>query len=192
MTILGQTIAMIVFVWFCMKYIWPPMMMALDERRKAIGDGLAAAEQGQQDLVAAQKQFEQTVSKASRMKGRAGDNLLGLLERRLDNVVYRLGFTTSRSEARQLLKHGHFLVNGRKATIPSFVVKPGMKVSVRPKSQEIARIAGALETLEGRSVPQWLETDKEAFEGTVKALPQREDITLPIEEQLIVELYSRY
>jgi len=139
-----------------------------------------------------EKQFEQTVSKASRMKGRAGDNLLGLLERRLDNVVFRLGFTTSRSEARQLLKHGHFLVNGRKTTIPSFVVKPGMKVSVRPKSQEIARIAGALETLEGRSVPQWLETDKEAFEGTVKALPQREDITLPIEEQLIVELYSRY
>jgi small subunit ribosomal protein S4 len=139
-----------------------------------------------------EKQFEQTVAKASRMKGRAGDNLLGLLERRLDNVVFRLGFTTSRSEARQLLKHGHFLVNGRKTTIPSFVVKPGMKVSVRPKSQEIARIAGALETLEGRSVPQWLETDKEAFEGTVKALPQREDITLPIEEQLIVELSSRY
>ncbi len=139
-----------------------------------------------------EKQFSATVHKATSMKGRAGDNLLALLERRLDNVVFRLGFATSRNEARQLLKHGHFTVNGRKATIPSFSVKPGMKIGVREKSREIARIMGALETLEDASLPGWLELDKPDFEGTVKAMPVREDITLPIEEQLIVELYSRY
>ena len=139
-----------------------------------------------------EKQFSATVTKATGMKGRAGDNLLSLLERRLDNVVFRLGFATSRNEARQLLKHGHFKVNGRKATIPSFLVKPGMKVEVREKSREIARIVGALETLEVRALPSWLELDKDNFEGTVKSMPVREDITLPIEEQLIVELYSRY
>jgi small subunit ribosomal protein S4 len=126
------------------------------------------------------------------MKGRAGENLLALLERRLDNVVFRLGFATSRAEARQLVRHGHFLVNGRKTTIPSLLTKPGMRIELREKSKNVVRIVGALETLEGRSLPQWLEIDKEAFAGTVKANPVREDITLPIEEQLIVELYSRY
>lgn len=139
-----------------------------------------------------EKQFAATVHKATRMKGRAGENLLALLERRLDNVVFRMGFATSRAEARQLVKHGHFLVNGRKTTTPSFLVKPGMKIVVREKSQEVARVVGALETLESRAVPGWLEIEKEQFVGTVTALPQREDITLPIEEQLIVELYSRY
>ncbi len=139
-----------------------------------------------------ENQFAQTVHRATRMKGRAGDNLLALLERRLDNVVFRMGFATSRAEARQLVRHGHFLVNGRKATVPSMLLKPGQKVTLREKSREVARIVGALETLEGRAVPQWIEIDKQAFEGTVKALPAREDITLPIEEQLIVELYSRY
>jgi small subunit ribosomal protein S4 len=138
-----------------------------------------------------EKQFAQTMRRAARMKGRAGENLLIMLERRLDNVVYRLGFATSRAEARQLVRHGHFLVNGRKAYTPSIVLKPGAKITVREKSRKIARIAGALETLEGRSVPQWLETEKENFEGAVKAMPTREDITLPIQEQLIVELYSR-
>jgi small subunit ribosomal protein S4 len=138
-----------------------------------------------------EKQFAATMSKASRLKGRAGENLLILLERRLDNVVFRMGFATSRAEARQLVKHGHFTVDGRKAMTPSILVKPGAKVQVREKSRKIARIAGALEALEGRSVPQWLETDKDAFAGTVKGMPTREDITLPIQEQLIVELYSR-
>jgi len=138
-----------------------------------------------------EKQFESTMTKASSMKGRAGENLLVLLERRLDNAVFRLGFATSRAEARQLLRHGHFLVNGRKATIPSMLVKPGNKITLREKSREIARIVGALEALEGKAVPQWLEVEKDSFEGTVKAMPTREDITLPIEEQLIVELYSR-
>jgi len=139
-----------------------------------------------------EKQFADTVTRASRMKGRAGDNLLQLLERRLDNVVFRLGFATSRNEARQLLRHGHFLVNGRKTTIPSYLTKPGTLITLREKSREVTRIVGALETLEGRSVPQWLEVDKDNFAGSVKSLPTREDVTLPIEEQLIVELYSRY
>ena len=138
-----------------------------------------------------ERQFAQTMERASAMRGRSGENLLMLLERRLDSVVFRMGFATSRAEARQLVRHGHFLVDGRKATIPSILLKPGSKVTVRERSRQVARIAGALETLEGRSVPRWLETDKDKFEGTVKAMPTREDITLPIQEQLIVELYSR-
>jgi len=138
-----------------------------------------------------EKQFAQTMSRASRMKGRAGENLLVLLERRLDNVIFRMGFSTSRAEARQLVRHSHFLVNGRRASIPSMVVKPGAVISVAEKSRKIARIAGALETLESRSVPQWVEINKEDFEGTVKSLPVRGDITMPIQEQLIVEWYSR-
>jgi small subunit ribosomal protein S4 len=138
-----------------------------------------------------EKQFALTMKRAARMKGRAGENLLILLETRLDSVVFRMGFCTSRAEARQLVRHGHFLVNGRKGTIPSMQLKPGTKVIVAEKSRKVARIAGALETLEGRSVPQWLEIDKEKFEGMVKSLPARDDITMPIQEQLIVELYSR-
>jgi small subunit ribosomal protein S4 len=138
-----------------------------------------------------ERQFASTMKKATAMRGRSGENLLMLLERRLDSVVFRMGFATSRAEARQLVRHGHFVVNGRKATIPSMTLRLGSKVTVREGSRQVARIAGALETLEGRSIPRWLETDKERFEGTVKALPSRDDITLPIQEQLIVELYSR-
>jgi small subunit ribosomal protein S4 len=138
-----------------------------------------------------EKQFASTMKRASRMRGRAGENLLILLERRLDNVVFRMGFATSRAEARQLVRHGHFLVNGRRASTPSMLLKTGAKVEVLEKSRKVARIVGSLEALEGRSVPTWLEIDKGNFAGTVKALPTREDITLPIQEQLIVELYSR-
>jgi small subunit ribosomal protein S4 len=138
-----------------------------------------------------EKQFERTMDRASSMKGRAGENLLVLLERRLDNVVFRLGFATSRAEARQLVKHGHFHVNGKKASIPSMLVRPGDVVVLREKSQKVERISAALEALEGKSVPQWLDIDKTNFAGSVKALPVREDITMPIQEQLIVELYSR-
>jgi small subunit ribosomal protein S4 len=137
-----------------------------------------------------EKQFARTMASATRLRGPTGENLLSLLERRLDNVIFRLGFATSRAEARQLVRHGHFLVNGKRASIPSMLLKPGAKITVREKSTKMTRIAGALEALEGRSVPQWLEMDKDAFEGTVKAMPAREDITLPIQEQLIVELYS--
>jgi len=139
----------------------------------------------------AESQFRGTMDDASHMRGRAGENLLVLLERRLDNVVFRLGFATSRAEARQLVRHGHFLVNGRKTNVPSFRVKPGTRVTLGVASRQIARITEALEALERRSLPGWLELDKEAFTGTVKAMPTREDITMPIQEQLIVELYSR-
>jgi small subunit ribosomal protein S4 len=138
-----------------------------------------------------EKQFRATMGRASRMRGRAGENLLGLLELRLDNVVFRLGFATSRSEARQLVRHGHFEVNGRRVTIPSFRVKAGSRIVLREKSREVARIAEALEAVERRSIPGWLELEKEQFEGVVKALPTREDLQMPIQEQLIVELYSR-
>jgi small subunit ribosomal protein S4 len=138
-----------------------------------------------------EKQFRSTFDKASHMKGRTGENLLMLLERRLDNVIYRLGYVTSRAEARQLVKHGHFLVNGKRAHTPSILVKPGWTIEVRDRSKKVERISGALETLEGRAVPQWLEIEKDQMKGTIKAMPQREDLTLPIDEQLIVELYSR-
>ncbi|MFP6641606.1 MAG: 30S ribosomal protein S4, partial [Myxococcota bacterium] len=138
-----------------------------------------------------EKQFRSTFHRAAAMKGRSGENLLMLLERRLDNVVYRMGYATSRAEARQLVKHGHFQIDGMSVKSPSIVVKPGMTIAVREKSNKIERIVGALETLEGRSVPQWLEIDQETQQGVVKQMPAREDITLPIDEQLIVELYSR-
>jgi small subunit ribosomal protein S4 len=137
-----------------------------------------------------EKQFARTMKRATRMKGRAGENLLVLLERRLDNVIFRMGFTTSRAEARQLIRHGHFRVNGRKASIPSMSLGEGAVVTVREKSRKVNRIAGALDALEGKSLPQWLEIDKDNFAGKVKSLPAREDITMPIQEQLIVELYS--
>ncbi len=138
-----------------------------------------------------ERQFRRTFAQASRMKGRSGEQLLLLLERRLDNIVFRMGFATSRSEARQLVRHGHFLVNGRKAMTPSMILKAGWTVSLVEKSRSVARIVGALETVESRSIPQWIEVDKENFTGTLTQMPAREDITLPIDEQLIVELYSR-
>jgi small subunit ribosomal protein S4 len=138
-----------------------------------------------------ENQFSRTMQRATRMKGRSGENLLALLERRLDNVVFRMGFATSRAEARQLVRHGHFLVNGRRASIPSMTLRVGDLVQLRERSRTVQRITGALDALEGKSVPQWLETDKTNFAGTVKAMPTREDITMPIQEQLIVELYSR-
>jgi len=138
-----------------------------------------------------EKQFARTMYRATRMKGRAGENLLILLERRLDNVVFRLGLATSRAEARQLVRHGHFQVNGRRATIASMQLRAGDVVTLRERSRKVERITAALEALEGRSVPQWLDVDKDNFAGKIKALPVREDITMPIQEQLIVELYSR-
>jgi small subunit ribosomal protein S4 len=136
-------------------------------------------------------QFRLTMGAATSMRGRTGENLLSLLERRLDNVVFRLGFATSRAEARQLVRHGHFEVDGRKVDVPSFRVKAGTRLRLREKSRQIARITEALAALERRSLPGWLELDAEQFEGVVKSLPTREDITMPIQEQLIVELYSR-
>jgi small subunit ribosomal protein S4 len=138
-----------------------------------------------------EKQFRQTYRQASSMKGRSGENLLVLLERRLDNVIFRMGYATSRAEARQLVRHGHFRIDGKKVKSPSILAKPGMKVTIRDRSKPVERITAALEALEGKAVPQWLEMDVAAGEGTIKQLPVREDVTLPIEEQLIVEWYSR-
>lgn len=138
-----------------------------------------------------EKQFRGYFERADRMKGVTGSNLLSLLERRLDNVVYRLGFASSRAESRQLVSHGHFTLNGRKATIPSIQVKAGDRIELREKSQKVAQINESLDAVVRRGIPQWLELERDAFKGAVKVLPVREDITTPIQEQLIVELYSK-
>ncbi|HMK65473.1 MAG TPA: 30S ribosomal protein S4 [Thermodesulfobacteriota bacterium] len=138
-----------------------------------------------------ESQFRGTFEKADRLKGITGTNLLVLLERRLDNVVYRLGFANSRTQARQLVRHNHFMVNGRKVNIPSFLVRKGDTVSVMEKSQKIASIIESMEAVARRGVPQWLELEKVQFSGMVKSMPNREDLTMPIQEQLIVELYSK-
>ena len=138
-----------------------------------------------------EKQFRGYFKEADRKKGVTGENLLVMLESRLDNMVYRLGFASSRNEARQLVTHGHFLVNGKKTDICSFLVKPGSVIEVREKSRNIARIVESLDAVVRRGVPDWLDLDRDKFKGTVKALPTREDITMPIQENLIVELYSK-
>lgn len=138
-----------------------------------------------------EKQFRLYYSKADRARGVTGHNLLIFLERRLDNAVYRLGMAVSRNQARQLIRHGHLTVNGRKVDIPSFQVKPGDVIEIREKSRKVATILEAMETVERRGLPQWLDLDKDNFKGTITALPVRDDITMPIQEQLIVELYSK-
>jgi small subunit ribosomal protein S4 len=138
-----------------------------------------------------EKQFRTYFEKADRMKGKTGDNLLILLERRLDNVVYKLGFTQTRRESRQVVRHGHFLVNGRKVNIPSFLVKAGDVVDLREKSRKIPSVNEALDAVVRKGIPPWLELDRGNFRGAVKAIPGRADIQEPIQEQLIVELYSK-
>jgi small subunit ribosomal protein S4 len=138
-----------------------------------------------------ERQFRRIFSFAERRRGITGENLILLLESRLDNMVYRMGFAPSRSEARQLVRHGHFSVNQRRVTIPSYLVKPGDEIQVKESSRKIARIQESLELAQRRGVPEWLEVNKDAFAGRVRALPKREELTLPINEQLIVELYSK-
>jgi small subunit ribosomal protein S4 len=136
-------------------------------------------------------QFRNTFKKADRLKGITGENLIVMLERRLDNVVYRLGYADSRREARQMVLHRKFTVNGRTTSIPSFIVKEGDLIEPTEKGRKMARIASAMEGVDRRGVPQWLEVDKKALKGTIRSLPVREDVTVPITEQLIVELYSK-
>jgi small subunit ribosomal protein S4 len=138
-----------------------------------------------------ENQFRNTFKEADRQKGITGEILLSLLERRLDNAVYRLGFANSRNEARQLVRHNHFVVNQSRVNIPSYLVKPGDVIELREKSKKVVRILEALEGVARRGVPQWLELDKEQMKGSVKGLPTREEITIPIQEKLIVELYSK-
>jgi small subunit ribosomal protein S4 len=138
-----------------------------------------------------ESQFRNTFEEADRQKGITGEVLLFLLERRLDNAVYRLGFANSRDEARQLVRHNHFSVNQSKVNIPSYLVKPGDVIEVREKSKKVVRIQEALEGVARRGIPQWLELDKDQMKGSVKSMPTREEITIPIQEKLIVELYSK-
>jgi len=138
-----------------------------------------------------EKQFKGYFDMATRMKGQTGENLLSLVESRLDNAVYRLGFAMSRPEARQLVTHGHFTVNGRKVNIPSFLLKPGMVIALKEKSRSLEKFKGSLEANASRTPPKWLEFDRANYSAKVLAAPQKEDIDLPIEEHLIVELYSK-
>jgi small subunit ribosomal protein S4 len=138
-----------------------------------------------------EKQFRLSFQAADRQKGVTGTNLLVLLERRLDNVVYRLGFVNSRTQGRHFVRHNHFMVNGKRVNIPSYLIKVGDEVAVGEKSQKVQAINDSLETVVRRGLPPWLELEKDKMKGTVKNLPVREDLTTPMQEQLIVELYSK-
>lgn len=138
-----------------------------------------------------ERQFAGYFTLAERKKGITGENLLQILESRLDNVVYRLGFASSRKEARQLVRHGHFQVNGKKVNIPSYLVKAGDVVTIKEGSLDSIKIKEILENAANHNVPEWLERDLENHSGKVKALPLREQIDVPVQEHLIVELYSR-
>ena len=138
-----------------------------------------------------ERQFRRYFHLAERARGITGETLLLLLEQRLDNMVYRMGFATSRAEARQLVRHGHFLVDGRKVDIPSYLLQPGQAVSVRERSRSIGRIVDNLTQAERRGVPDWLEVQREAFTARGKALPTRADLSMPVNEKLVVELYSK-
>ena len=138
-----------------------------------------------------ERQFRRYFHSAERGKGVTGDALLVLLERRLDNMVYRMGFANSRSEGRQLVRHGHCAINGRKVNVPSYLVKAGEVITIRDSSRVIARIGEALEASQRRGIPDWLEVDRQTFTGKVKTMPLRTDLTTPINEKLVVELYSK-
>jgi small subunit ribosomal protein S4 len=138
-----------------------------------------------------EKQFRRFFAEAARKRGMTGETLLGLLEKRLDNVVYRMGFATSRAEARQIVKHGHLLLNGKRADIPSMLVKVNDVVTVRDPSRKIARITSAMEAARRKGTSSWIQMDMDNFAGKIVGEPKREELTLPIQEQLIVELYSR-
>ena len=138
-----------------------------------------------------EKQFRLFFKRADRQRGITGSNLLILLERRLDNVVYRLGFVNSRTQGRHFVKHNHFLVNGQKVNIPSYLIKESDVVELREKSHKVQTIMDAVDAVVRRGIPPWLELEKAALKGTIKSMPVREDLTTPMQEQLIVELYSK-
>ena len=162
-------------------------------RSKLLGYGIQLREKQKVKRIYGllERPFRLTFQRAERRKGITGANLLQELERRLDNVVYALGFAASRAQARQLVRHGHVTVNSRKVTIPSFRVSKGYVVTIKDKSRSNEQIKASVETARARGVPAWLDLSPETFSGTVLELPNREDIKLPIQEQLIVELYSK-
>lgn len=161
------------------------------KKRSDYGDQLREKQKVRRIYGILERQFRGYYHKAAQMKGVTGSNLLALLERRLDNTVYRLGFASTRSEARQLVRHSHFTVNGRKASIPSMLLRPGDVVEVKESSRKQVAINAALQGVDGRGVPSWLELAKESYRGVFNSMPVREDLTLPIREQLVVELYSK-
>jgi small subunit ribosomal protein S4 len=162
-------------------------------RSKLLGYGIQLREKQKVKRIYGllERPFRLTFQRAERRKGITGANLLQELERRLDNVVYSLGFAASRAQARQLVRHGHVTANGRKVTIPSFRVSKGYVIAIKDKSRSNEQIKASVETARARGVPAWLDLSPETFSGTVLELPNREDIKLPIQEQLIVELYSK-
>jgi len=171
----------------------PPGQHGMGRRRKVRAYGLQLREKQKLRRIYGllEAQFRGTFDEANRRKGVTGETLLQLLETRLDNVVYSLGFATSRTQARQLVRHGHIEVNGRRVNIPSFRVGPAMEIGVRESSLKNPLITEAVEFAQGRGIPAWLELDAGALKGKVVEKPTREDIRFPIQEQLIVELYSR-
>ena len=171
----------------------PPGQHGRARKAKMVGYGVQLREKQKVKRIygVLENQFRRYFETAERTRGITGETLLQLLERRLDNVIYRAGFSTSRAQARQLVRHGHFLVNGRKVDIPSFSVKPGDVVAIRQSSQKNASILHAMEEVKGRGVPEWLSADAAAMSAKVSSIPTREQINLPVQEQLIVELYSK-
>ena len=162
-------------------------------RSKLLGYGIQLREKQKVKRIYGllESQFRLAFARAERRKGITGSNLLEELERRLDNVVYSLGFAASRAQARQLVRHGHVQVNARKVSIPSYRVSKGQVVAIKEKSRTNEQIKASVETARARGVPAWLDLTPETFSGAVVELPKREDIKLPIQEQLIVELYSK-
>ena len=171
----------------------PPGQHGRARKAKMVGYGVQLREKQKvkRTYGVLENQFRRYFEAADRQKGITGELLLQMLERRLDNVVYRLGFATSRPQARQLVRHGHFTVNGKKVDIPSYSVRLGDVVGVRQGSAENATIQHAMEEVKGRGIPDWLLLDPTALSGRVSSLPTREQINLPAQEQLIVELYSK-
>jgi len=162
-------------------------------RSKLLGYGIQLREKQKVKRIYGllESQFRLAFARANSRKGITGSNLLEELERRLDNVVYSLGFAASRAQARQLVRHGHVTINGRKVSIPSYRVAKGQVVAIKEKSRTNEQIKASVETARARGVPAWLDLTPESFSGSVVELPKREDIKLPIQEQLIVELYSK-
>jgi small subunit ribosomal protein S4 len=174
------------------KRNYPPGQKA-QGRKKVTEYGLQLREKQRARRIygVLERQFSRYFDIAERQQGVTGENLLRLLERRLDNVVYRLGFAQSRAEARQLVRHGHFTVNGKKVNIPSYLIRSGDEIAVSEKSRELPLFAEIIEAAAQKTPPAWLEADLEKMRGHVLGLPNREDIDVPIQEHLIVELYSR-
>ncbi len=175
------------------KRNFAPGQHGKDRKAKVVGYGLQLREKQKTKRIyfTQETQFRNYFEKAARTPGVTGELLLQQLERRLDNVVYRLGFAVSRRQARQLIRHGHVEVNGRKVNIPSYQVSAGNEVAVRERSRKLTALEQAKEFTSHQTVPNWLEVDRDNLKGRITALPKREDINLPINEQLIVELYSK-